>query len=342
MAKQNTQPIKTNTEKIAVIGSNSFSGSSFVRYLLERGHSVRGFSRSQEPDDIFLPYKWNNHDWERFNFEKTDLNHDLNEILAVLAEEKPGYIFNFAALGMVAQSWEKPEDWYQTNVVAQVKFHDKIRKYNFIKKYVQITTPEVYGNTEGWVRESSRFSPSTPYAVSRASCDLHLRSFFETYGFPVVFTRAANVYGPGQQLYRIIPRTILCARLGKKLSLHGGGTSERSFIHINDVADATYRIAKDGILGDTYHISTRETISIRNLVKKICQLLRVDFTDIVKESEERLGKDQSYKLDTTKIRRELSWQDTIDLEQGIKSTIAWVDRNLDLLRNLPGEYIHKA
>lgn len=330
------------SEKFIVIGSNSFSGASFVSFLLEKGHQIIGVSRSQEPDDVLLPYKWHKEAKNKFHFEKVDLNHDLKKLIKIIIREKPKYIVNFSALGMVAQSWEKPEDWYQTNVVAQVKFHDELRKLDFIKKYVHVTTPEVYGSTDGWLKESYNFCPSTPYAVSRAACDLHLKSFFDAYSFPVVFTRAANVYGPGQQLYRIIPRTILYARMGKKLSLHGGGNSDRSFIHINDVANATYRVALDGIIGDTYHLSSKTTISIRSLVKKICDFLNVDFSDLVEDSEERLGKDQSYKLDSDKIRKEFGWHDKIDLEKGIISTIDWVDSNIKILQKLPHEYIHKS
>ncbi|MFC2118138.1 GDP-mannose 4,6-dehydratase [Bacteroidota bacterium] len=331
-----------NLEKIAVIGSNSFSGATFVRYLLEKGHDVLGFSRSQELEDVFLPYKWFEKRQGKFYFEQANLNSDLEKLIGILIREKPGYIVNFAALGMVAQSWEKPEDWYQTNVVAEVNLHDQLRKLDFIKKYVHVTTPEVYGSTNGWMQESFNFNPSTPYAVSRAACDLHLKSFFSAYNFPVVFTRAANVYGPGQQLYRIIPRTILYARLGKKLSLHGGGFSERSFIHMNDVSDATYRVALNGTIGETYHISTRETISIRNLVKKICEFIEVNFSDIVEESEDRLGKDQSYLLNSEKIRLELGWKDNINLNEGISTAIKWIDNNLDLLKTLPHKYIHKS
>ena len=311
-------------------------------HLLEKGHDVLGFSRSQEPEDVFLRYKWLNDGQDRFHFEQMDLNGDLEKLIGILSKEKPSCIVNFAALGMVAQSWEKPEDWFQTNVVAQVKLHDKLRKFDFIKKYVHVTTPEVYGSTDGWLSESYNFMPSTPYAVSRTACDLHLKSFYKAYNFPVIFTRAANVFGPGQQLYRIIPRTILYARLGKKLILHGGGLSKRSFIHMNDVSDATYRVALNGIVGDTYHISSKKIISIRDLVMKICGLINVKFLDLVEISEERLGKDQSYMLDSGKIRDELGWKDTIDLEEGIKATIEWVDSNLDTLKNLPHGYIHKS
>ena len=329
-------------EKIVVIGSNSFSGATFVRYLLEKGHRVIGFSRSQEYHDVFLPYKWLEAKVDNFQFYQADLNHDLEKIIKIIKQHKPSYIINFSALGMVAQSWKKPEDWYQTNIVAQVKLHDQLRRFDFIKKYVHVTTPEVYGSTEGWITENFDFNPSTPYAVSRAACDLHLKSFFDAYKFPVVFTRAANVYGPGQQLYRIIPQTILCARLGKKLLLHGGGLSERSFIHMDDVSDATYHIATKGEPGNTYHISTREMISIVDLVKRICEMINVNYPDLVEESEERLGKDQSYMLNSNKLRYEFGWQDTIDLEKGIITTIEWVDENLEILRNLPHEYIHKS
>jgi len=329
-------------EKIAVIGSNSFSGATFVRYLLDKDHDVLGFSRSKQSEDVFLPYKWFEYGRGRFHFKQSNLNDDIKKLIDILTEEKPSYIVNFAALGMVAQSWEKPEEWYQTNVVAQVKLHDQLRKLKFLKKYVHVTTPEVYGSTDGWIKENYNFNPSTPYAVSRAACDLHLKSFFNAYNLPVVFTRAANVYGPGQQLYRIIPRTILYARLGKKLFLHGGGSSERSFIHMDDVSDATYRVALNGTVGETYHISTLQTISIRDLVRKICDFIKVDFSDLVKDSEESLGKDQSYMLNSNKIRTELSWKNNIGLEKGIISTIEWVDRNLDILKNLPHEYIHKA
>ena len=327
---------------IAVIGSNSFSGSSFVRFLLEKGYKVFGFSRSEEPEQVFLPYKFPKVDSNNFEFHKINLNHDLNGLMDVIYKEKLEYIINFSALGMVEQSWLKPEDWFQTNVVAQVKMHDKLRKLDFLKKYVHVTTPEVYGSTEGWISESFNFNPSTPYAVSRASCDLHLQSFFEAYEFPVVFTRAANVYGSGQQLYRIIPQTILKARLGNKVSLHGGGVSERSFIHIDDVSEATLRVALEGKPGDTYHISTNQTLSIKELVEKISKLLDMNYQDFVEETAERLGKDQSYKLNSDKLRNEFGWTDSISLKEGIQETINWVDKNLETLKKLPDKYIHKS
>lgn len=331
-----------NSNKIAVIGSNSFSGASFSSYLLKKGYEVFGFSRSPEPNEVFLPYKWSKKESSNFVYNKVDLNYDHEKLIQIIKDSKIKNVVNFAALGMVAQSWEKPEDWYRTNVVGQVKFHDALRKIETIEKYIHVTTPEVYGSTNGWVKENFNFSPSTPYAVSRAACDLHLMSFYKAYDFPVIFTRAANVFGPGQQLYRIIPRAILYSKMNMQLELHGGGLSERSFIHIDDVSSATYSILKKGIHGECYHISTNELISIRDLVKMICETIDVDFNSLVLSSNERLGKDQSYKLDSTKLRNEFKWSEKTFLKDGIEQTVDWIHSNFDILKNLPHNYIHKA
>jgi len=329
------------THRFVVIGSNSFSGSHFIQHLLQENCEVIGVSRSEEIHSVFLPYRWGKTELTHYKFYQIDLNHDLQALMQIINDFQPEYVVNFAAQGMVVQSWQTPEHWYQTNVVGQVRFHDKLRKCSFLKKYVHVTTPEAYGSMEGWTKEHFHFAPSTPYAASRASCDLHLMSFFKAYHFPVVFTRAANVYGPGQQLYRIIPRTMLFARLGKKLPLHGGGHSVRSFVQIKDVADATLRVALHGVPGETYHISTRETVSIRGLVEQICVSMEKEFEEVVEVSEDRLGKDDAYLLDSRKIRNDLGWVDQFSLKEGVLHTLEWLDNNLIILQEQPDSYIHK-
>lgn len=326
-------------ERVIVIGSNSFSGSNFVDYALEQGLEVIGISRSSEPHSVFLQYKKRKDTPIRFS--QCDLNCDLIKIMKIVEDFRPDYIVNFAAQSMVAESWQNPEHWFQTNVVATIKFHDHLRKCNFLKKYVHVSTPEVYGTCEGVAKENTSYNPSTPYAVSRAATDMSLMGFQKAYNFPVAFTRAANVYGPGQQLYRIIPRTILFFLLGKKLQLHGGGASVRSFIHIRDVADGTLRVARQAPPGEIYHFSTSRNISVRSLVELIAKQLNVDFNKYVDVVGERLGKDAAYLLDSTKARETLGWQDQISLEQGIEETIVWVRDNLDVLKQLPFDYIHK-
>lgn len=327
-------------EKFLILGSNSFSGATFADHLAAQGHDVIATSRSDEAHDAFLPYKWQKRAGT-VRFERIDLNHDLDALKLLLNREKPTHVVNFAAQSMVGESWLNPDHWMMTNVVSAVRLHDLLRNYDGLERYVHVTTPEAYGSTEGWVREDAPFNPSTPYAVSRAASDMSLRTYFANYGFPVVFTRAANVYGPGQQLYRIVPRTILAAMGGGRLRLDGGGKSVRVFIHMTDVSDATLRIARNGRLGETYHISGYELVSIRTLVEMILKRLGKDFDACVDIGPERPGKDTAYTLDSFKLRTELGWRDRLSLEEGIDDVIGWAERFKTDLPKLPASYQHK-
>ena len=332
------------SQKILVIGSNSCSGASFVGYLLKQpGLEIVGASRSAEPEIPFRPYAWDeSSSGSKFSFHQFDLRRDLEALVNLAGDMKATHVINFAAQGMVAESWLKPEDWYQTNTVANIMLHDRLRKLPSLQKYVHISTPEVYGSTEGLIPETRNYNPSTPYATSRAACDMSLHNFLENYHFPVVWTRAANVYGPGQQLYRVIPRMVMAILTGKKLQLHGGGHSIRSFIHIDDVASATWDIAQNAAPGNIYHISTDRFVSIRDLVKLVCERMGEEFANHVEEAPERDGKDAAYLLDPAKVKAEFGWQDRISLEAGIDQMIAWAKEHFESLRQLPLHYIHKA
>lgn len=326
--------------KLVVIGSNSFSGSHFVNHALTQGAEVVGISRSVEPHPVFLPYKSGKP--ERFTFHALDMNHDLAAIMDVIHSFRPERIVNFAAQGMVAESWQNPEHWFRTNTLGHILLHDQLKKCDFLQKYVHVSTPEVYGSCSGRVMENTNYNPSTPYAVSKAAADLSLMTFFKQYRFPVVFTRSANVYGSGQQLYRIIPRTILYFLTGQTLQLHGGGHSVRSFIHITDVAEGTWLAAANATPGEIYHFSTERMLSIRELVELIAARLGVEFDSHVQIVGDRPGKDAAYLLETAKARKDLGWTDKVTLEDGIDETIKWVKDNLDVLKALPGDYLHKA
>ncbi|OUV02981.1 MAG: dTDP-glucose 4,6-dehydratase [Betaproteobacteria bacterium TMED82] len=329
------------SKKILVIGSNSFSGSNFCRYLLDIGFDVFGVSRSNEPDSVFLPYKWGPN-CSNFRFYKVDLNHDLEKLEKLIREEKISIIANFAAQSMVGQSWEKPEDWIQTNILALLGLIKILKHLDFIDCYAHVTTPEVYGSTDGWIKEHNCFKPSTPYAVSRASGDMLMQIYRESFNIPYFATRAANVYGAGQQLYRIIPRTILYFLLGKKLQLHGGGVSKRSFISIDDVSRATLMLMERPDFGETFHISTNEIVSIKELVTLISVHMNIDFEKYVEVSEDRIGKDNLYLLNSEKIRKRTGWKESVTLNEGIKNTISWVTKNLAKLKQLPKNYVHKS
>jgi dTDP-glucose 4,6-dehydratase len=327
-------------ERYAVIGSNSFAGASLVAKLMAQNKKIVGFNRSKEGASIFFPYK-NILSKGSYQFFCLDLNHSLPLIFEILNNFQPDVVIDFAGQGMVAESWNFPEQWYQTNIVAKVRFHNLLRQARWLKRYIRISTPEVYGSQDELLKETWQFNPSTPYAVSHAAIDMSLRAFHQQYGFPVIFTRFANFYGPGQQLYRIVPRTIINGLLGKKLQLHGGGTSIRSFIHCSDVADGVIKSINLGSLGDVYHFSSEKFYTIRDAVALICDRLQIDFASVVEISPERPSKDKAYLMDSSKARIELGWKDAYSFECGIDETIEWVKKSLDEIRFLPLDYIHK-
>ncbi len=325
------------TTKIAIIGSHSFSGNSFAAHVL-KNKSCLTVSRSPRLSPQFDARLDGNFSDEKIVW---NVNDDSSEVIKAIQTNKVNTAVNFAAQSMVGQSWNYPEDWYQANVESLAKFVNRLRNETEVERYIHFTTPEVYGSTEGWIKESFNFAPNTPYAVSRAAGDWHLRALHENFNFPVIFTRAANVYGEHQQLYRIVPKVILSALTGKKIPLQGGGKSIRSFIHISDVNTALNRVVTSGKIGETYHISTNELITIHDLVQKIATRMNVDLDNLVEMAPDRQGKDFAYQLDSEKIRTELGWRDEINLDQGIDRTIAWVERNLEALRDMTAEYIHR-
>lgn len=328
------------SDKILVIGSNSFSGSNFIKCLINKGYSVIGVSRSKEIENFFLPYK-KLANKRNFKFYKIDLNEDLSKLIQIIKKERFSYIANFAAQGMVNESWKNPLDWYQTNIISQIRLIESLKEFKFLKKYMHITTPEVYGSVNK-IKDDWHFKPSTPYAISRATCDFHLKALFKTIKFPVVFTRAANVYGPCQQLYRIVPKTLLFMQIKKKIIIDGGGRSKRSFIFIDDAVDAYYNILLSGKVGKTYFVSSNHIISIKNLVKKICAYRSVDFKDAAKVSKkDRTGKDGIYKLDSTSCFKEFKWKPKTSLKIGINLTNKWIEQNLKKIKLRNIDYKHK-
>jgi len=327
--------------KILVIGSNSFAGSDFIDFLLTKKVKVFGVSRKEEARKEYLRYK-ENKNLKKFKFYKINLNlkKDLNKLIQIIKKEKIQYIVNFAAQGMVAESWINPEDWYLTNVVSHSILIKKLLKLK-IKKYLNFSTPEVYGHTPSLKKESNIFTPTTPYAISRSAQDLNLIAYFKTFNFPVVFTRAANIYGPFQQNYRIIPKIIISILTNKKIPIHGTGNTLRSFIYMPDVSQAIYKILIDKKnIGETFHISSKRFITILNLVKLVKKIMKIK-RKITYYTNERDGKDLKYTLNSNKIRNYYSWSETTNLEEGILNTIDWVKKNINYFDKAPLKYLHK-
>ncbi|MBI3035990.1 GDP-mannose 4,6-dehydratase [Candidatus Woesearchaeota archaeon] len=327
--------------KVVVIGSNSFSGSHFIDFLLEKTkYEILGISRSPEKSSLFLPYKRNKNS-KRFAFYQLDLNRNMPAIINLSDQHEPAYVVNFASQSEVGASWNNPAHWYHTNVISTIGLIEELKLRHYLKKYVHISTPEVYGTCSGLVQESTTFNPSTPYAGSRAAADQYILMQARKFNFPGVFTRAANVYGAGQQLFKIIPRSVIYIKKGKKIPLHGGGAAKRSFIHIKDVCEATLSIMEKAPHGEIYHLSTDALTQIKDIVGKISDKLNVKFEEVTENVQERLGLDEAYILDSSKAKREFGWRPKIDLECGIDEVIQWINDNWSDIDNEPLEYMHK-
>lgn len=327
-------------KKVLVIGSNSFSGSDFVDLLLEKkNYSVTGISRSQEKDSLFLPYKKRQSDL--FQFHQLDLNQDQDKLHNLLDSLQPEYVVNFAAQSEVAPSWQNPHHWFQTNTVSLTRLVNFLKDKAYLKKYVHISSPEVYGTCEGFIKENAPLNPTTPYAASKAAGDLSLFTFVKNFNFPLVMIRATNVYGAHQQLFKIIPRSIIYMLQKKKIPLHGGGNAVKSYIHIRDVSKGELLAMERGKPGEIYHFSPEAGVAVKEVVAKIAEKLDLSFEETTEIVEERLGQDKAYTIDSAKARAEFGWKPEISLEQGIEKTVRWVSASIDKIKNEPLEYIHK-
>ena len=326
--------------RVAVIGSNSFSGSDFIDLLLEDPASeVIGISRSPENSPLFLPYL--RHGNARFSFQQLDLNRNMGEIRALLDRFQPEYIVNFAAQSEVAPSWEHPEQWFRTNTVALAELLHHLKERNYLKRYLHVSSPEIYGSCTGTVREDAPYNPSTPYAASKAAADMLITTYVRQYGFPALFVRATNVYGAHQQLFKIIPRTVLRIRSGRQVELHGGGAAVKSYIHIRDISRGELAILCHGTPGGIYHLSPDSGITVRDLVARLCRFMGVSFETAVRAVAERPGQDAAYVIDSAKARQELGWRPSVSLDDGLAEVIAWIDGNWAEISELEQEYVHR-
>jgi dTDP-glucose 4,6-dehydratase len=326
--------------KFMILGSNSFAGSSYIDFLLNAGYEVIAISRSDEKPKLSLSYG-NNTNLHNLKFYKMDLNSNMNDIKNLISHLKPNFIIDFAGQGMVAESWNNPTDWWQTNLLAKIELIEFLRTLTWLERYVRISTPEVYGNTEKLITENSTYRPSTPYALTHATIDAALMQYHSKYGFPVTINRFANFYGPAQQLYRIIPKTIISLWNNKTLPLHGGGSSIRAFIYGTDVARAIDASIIEGKVGEIYHFSTEPFISIHDLVFLIFEKMNMTNEGLIEIVSDRPNKDSAYLMDSTKARSELGWFPKVSLDEGIQNTISYLVTNMSAVNSMSLEYIHK-
>lgn len=330
----------SDNRRILIIGSNSFSGSDFIDLLLEDSRNeVVGISRSPEKSSLFLPYK--HRQSPEFKFYRMDLNQDMGNILQLCDSLKPQYVVNFAAQSEVAPSWTHPEHWFQTNVVSLAILGNYLKDQTWLRRYLHISSPEVYGTCRGMVREDTPLNPSTPYAASKAAADLFLFTLVRNFEFPLIMIRATNVYGAYQQLFKIIPRSVIFLKSGRVIQLHGGGVAVKSYIHIRDVSRGELAALEKGEPGKIFHLSPDRGYAVREVVSTLCDIMGRDLGLSTETVAERLGQDAAYVIDSSRSREELGWSPVVSLKEGLSGVVRWVEDNWDAIQREPLEYVHK-
>lgn len=261
---------------------------------------------------------------EGYNFYKLHLVTEQEQLFELLDTTKPDIIVNYAAQGEGADSFkEHAELFYRTNVVAMVQIVEYLRHKKWLKRFVQISTSELYGSVSAPSKETDPLKSTSPYAISKAAFDQHLEVMHRIHGFPMNIIRPSNCYTPGQQLHRIIPKALLCAEKGEKLPLQGGGRCKKPYLHADDLSRAVMAVLDIGDIGETYNCGPREPISIREVVQGCATAAGKSWDDLVEETPDRVGQDGQYWLDSSKLGA-LGWFQTIDLEDGIATMLDWV------------------
>ena len=327
--------------KILILGANSTAGSYATYYFSMRGFAVTATSRSKQSSPCSLPYLFKT--CPNVNYFIYDLNWPVDKQVQFLTSLGPSYVLNFASQSMVAQSWNHPIDWMKTNCVGQTSLLEALRSLDRLQRYVHFSTPEVYGSTEGWVSESHRFNPSTPYASSRALGDMNTRLWASTYSIPTTITRAANIYSEGQHIYRIIPRAFVAAMSpDRPLTVDGDGGSIRSFIHMEDVCDFLLHCMSSPRIIDEYHISSSACITISDLISLIFRMCGASTSDTsrLNYGPDRKGKDQAYLLSPQKALSDYGWSTKIQLSTGLSRVYEWL--RTTNTTSMPLDYVHKA
>jgi dTDP-glucose 4,6-dehydratase len=331
----------SQTRKIVVLGANSFSGQDFVDLLLDDPHNqVLGVSRSAERSRLFLRYR-KRADLGHYRYFQIDLNQQLPRLLELLDAERPQWLVNFAAQSEVAPSWDHPEHWFRTNTVALAELINHLRQRDYLQRYLHVFSPEVYGTCGGTVTEAAPLHPSTPYAASKAAADLLLATYHKQFGFPLLTVRATNVYGARQQLFKLIPRSVIYLQLGRQIALHGGGVAVKSYLHVRDVSRGESAILEHGQLGQIYHLSPDHGRAVREVVRAIAERLGKPCEEVVTVADERPGQDAAYVIDSTRARMELGWAPAVDFRTGIDEVVRWVAEYWEEIIQEPLVYEHK-
>lgn len=301
--------------KVLVTGGGGFIGSNFVRYALEEAGGI---------DEITvvdaLKYGSNKENLRGVDHEFVKGDICDYSLMAKLVKNVDAVV-NFAAETHVDRSISNPSAFIESNVMGTFTILEAIRRNNSDVRLLHVGTDEVYGDIEnGSFKEEDGLKPSSPYSASKAAADMLVLSYVRTYGLDATITRCTNNYGPFQFPEKLIPKTIIRAKMGMKVPVYGAGKNVRDWIHVRDHCKALALVIDKGASGEIYNISSGEEETNLAVVRKILGIMGKP--DLIEFVEDRPGHDVRYSLDSSKIRW-LGWKPIHSLEEGIKQTVEW-------------------
>ncbi len=324
--------------RLLVTGGAGFIGSNFVRYVLEN-HAECGIVNLDK-----LTYAGN---LENLSGLENDPRHrfvhgDICDPVTVgdILENGVDAVVNFAAESHVDRSILEAAEFVRTNIQGTQVLLDASRRHK-VGRFLQVSTDEVYGSlgSTGCFTEKTSLAPNSPYAASKASADLLVRSYHHTHGLPAVVSRCSNNYGPYQFPEKLIPLLITNALAGLPLPIYGDGLYIRDWIHVRDHCAALDTVLQKGRDGEIYNVGSRQEMPNIEIARLILATLNKS-EDLITHVKDRPGHDRRYAIDPSRIESELGWRPRIPFALGMRETIGWYQRNsawVDHVRS--GDYL---
>lgn len=323
--------------KLLITGGAGFIGSNFIRYILKKykKYEVVNFDK--------LTYCGNLENLKdienspRYNFIKGDIT-DEQAVEKTVSFHKPDAILNFAAETHVDRSILDPKSFSVTDVLGTQTLLEAVKKYK-IKKYIQISTDEVYGSVKrGKFKETNNLMPNSPYSASKAGADLLVRAYYKTFSLPALITRCSNNFGPYQYPEKLIPLFITNLLEGKKVPLYGKGQNVRDWIFVLDHCCGIDAVLHKGKIGEIYNMGGNSEKTNLQITKIILKAFGKDETSI-EYVKDRPGHDLRYAIDSGKIKK-LGWKPKYKFNEAMVETIKWYVKNEDWWKKIKsGEYL---
>ena len=352
-------------KSILVTGGCGFIGSNFIRLLLRNNGSLlaeNGYDHLINLDA--LTYAGNRanltefEDSQSYRFVEGDIC-DQALVSSLLEENEVDTIVHFAAESHVDRSIDGPEPFVQTNVVGTLRLLQAAKeRWDSLEddrkgafRFLHVSTDEVYGTLapeDPAFCETTPYAPNSPYSASKASSDFFVRSYFHTYGMPVVTTNCSNNYGPYQFPEKLIPLVLLNALEGKPLPIYGDGKQIRDWLYVEDHCTGILAALTKGQQGETYCIGGRSEMENIQIVRRICAILdelrpasenpklegKNSYEDLITYVKDRPGHDRRYAINYDRIEAECGWSPAETFDTGIRKTVEWYLENQDWCQDI--------